>query len=178
MKYVILLVIFPFGLLNAQKRVLHFTFGPSEQKIAGSLYNEIEFLDLRDDTTSLGVVQIGAVNTKARVVPDQPLQQQFDTLLASLVGDDAKEGKIMLTFRRFSFIEQTLGMKETGFFFVRADLYEKSSGQYKWINTLDTIVQFTAVDVTQKLLRKGENIITDFIRSNLTISSSSGRTFT
>src|SRR6476620_9855506 len=111
MKYVILLVIFPFGLLNAQKRVLHFTFGPSDEKIAGSLYNEIEFLDLRDDTTSMGVVEIGVVNTKARLVTDQPLTQEFDKLLASLVCDDAKDGKIMLTFRRFSFIEQTLGMK-------------------------------------------------------------------
>jgi hypothetical protein len=177
MKYLILLVIFPFGLLNAQKKMLSFTFSPSGQKITGSLYNAIEFRDLRDDTTSLGLVQVGAVNTKARVVPDQPLKQQFDTLLASLVGDDAKQGKLLLTFRRFSFIEQSAGMEETGFFFVRADLYENVRGEYNWINTVDTIVQFNAVDVTQKLLRKGENIITDFISRNLTSSSSSERSF-
>src|SRR5690349_20557354 len=135
MKYILLLALFPFGILNAQKKKEHFSFETSDQKVRGSLYNSIEFRDLRRDTTYLGVVQVGMVNTKARVVPEQPLQQQFDTLLASMVDGDTKQGKLLLTFRRFTFMEKTSAMKETGFFFVRADLYENNNSEYRWIST-------------------------------------------
>src|SRR5687768_11639082 len=177
MKYILILVVFPFSILNAQKKKEYFSFDPSEQKIQGSLYNSIEFRDLRRDTTYLGVVQVGMVNTKARVVPEQPLQQQFDTLLASLVDKDAKQGKLLLTFRRFTFMEQTTATKETGFFFVRADLYESNNEQYRWISTLDTIVHFNALDVTQKLLRKGENLVVNFLKQNLSNPSLSQRSY-
>ena len=177
MKYIIIIAIFPFSLLNAQKKSEYFSFDPSEQKIHGSLYNSIEFKDLRRDTTYLGVVQVGMVNTKARVVPKQPLQQQFDALLASLVDKDAKQARLLLTFRRFTFMEQTTATKETGFFFVRADLYENNNGQYRWISTLDTIVHFNALDVTQKLLRKGENLIVNFLKQHLTSNSLSPRPY-
>src|SRR5690349_16838356 len=107
MKYILLLAIFPFSVIHAQKKTEFFTFDPAEQKIKGSLYNSIDFVDLRRDTTYLGTVQVGLVNTKARVVPKQPLQQQFTTLLESLVDSDAKPGKLLLTFRRFTFMEKT-----------------------------------------------------------------------
>ena len=178
MKYILLLVVFPFGILNAQKKKEYFSFGSSDEKVSGSLYNTIEFKDLRKDTTYLGVVQVGLANSKARVVFEQPLQQQFDTLLASLVGSDTKQGKLLLTFRRFTFMEKTYAMKETGFFFVRADLYESNNNEYRWISTLDTIVQFNSADVTQRLLRKGRNIVTDFIKSNLNKTASSPRSYT
>src|ERR1044072_2224164 len=110
MKYILLLAFFPFGVLNAQKKKEFFTFEPPDEKISGSLYNTIEFRDLRKDTTYLGVVQVGMVNSKARVVPKEPLQDQFNTLLASLAGSDAKHGKLLLTFRRFTFMERTYAM--------------------------------------------------------------------
>jgi hypothetical protein len=178
MKYVLLLLIFPFGILNAQKKKELFTFETSNEKVSGSLYNSIEFKDLRRDTTYLGVVQVGIANSRARVVPKEPLQQQFETLLASLVDNDPKQGKLLLTFRRFTFMEKTYATKETGFFFVRADLYENNNNEYRWISTLDTIVQFNTLDVTQKLLRKGRSIVTDFIKSNLTKTASSPRSYT
>lgn len=168
MKYVLLLLIFPFGILNAQKKKELFAFETSDEKVSASLYNSIEFRDLRRDTTYLGVVQVGIDNSKIRVIPKEPLQRQFETLLASLADNDAKQGKLLLTFRRFTFMERTTATKETGFFFVRADLYENNNDKYRWIGTLDTIVQFNAMDVTQKLLRKGRSIVTDFIKSNLT----------
>lgn len=74
-------------------------------------------------------------------------------------------------------MEKTTATKETGFFFVRADLYENKNEQYRWISTLDTIVRFNAMDVTQKLLRKGENIVTEFLKNNLTEVPSSQRSY-
>lgn len=177
MKYLLLLAMFPCGMLNAQKKTEFFTFDPAEQRIRGSLYNSIDFLDLRRDTTYLGVVQVGMVNTKARVVPKQPLQEQFQTLLASLVDSDAKQGRLLLTFRRFTFMERTTATKETGFFFVRADLYQNNNEQYRWISTLDTIIQFNGMDVTQKLLRKGEKLVTAFLTTKVTEGPSSPRTY-
>jgi hypothetical protein len=177
MKYFLLLIIFPFGVLNAQKKAQFFSFDPSDKKITGSLYNSIEFKDLRRDTTYLGVVQVGMANAKARVIPKEPLQQQFETLLASLTDTDAKKGKLLLTFRRFTFMERTTATKETGFFFVRADLYENNNEEYRWISTLDAIVQFNAMDVTQKLLRKGEYLITNFLKQHLTSHPSSQRPY-
>ncbi|MBL7697395.1 MAG: hypothetical protein JNK79_04535 [Chitinophagaceae bacterium] len=177
MKYFTLLLLLYTYTLCAQNKRENFSIDPSEQTVPGSLYNSIEFKDLRRDTTYLGVVQVGLMNAKARVVAKNPLQEQFNVLMASLAGSDAKQGKLLLTFRRFTFMERTTATKETGFFFVRADLYESNNDEYRWISTLDTIVQFNAMDVTQKLLRKGENLITSFLKENLTKTPSSPRAY-
>ncbi|STC91571.1 hypothetical protein [Chryseobacterium carnipullorum] len=55
--------------LFSQKRVEDFTISLPDQKLEKSYYKTITLIDNRIDTTSLGIVQKGAFNTKARVVP-------------------------------------------------------------------------------------------------------------
>lgn len=63
MKYITLLLVLATGVLRAQNKTEHFSIDPSEEKVSGSLYSSIEFRDLRRDTTLLGVVQLGIVNS-------------------------------------------------------------------------------------------------------------------
>lgn len=160
------------ALTAAAQKTETFTINIPEQRVNGSRYGNIEFLDIRNDTSYFGSVQVGLVNTRAKVVPKPNIGNQFKNLLAAMITTDASPGKLLFVLRRFAFKEATSATSETGYFYVRAMLLAENGGKYNMVGTLDTVVQFRAMDVTQRLLRTGGKILTGFIQDNLVESPS------
>src|SRR5262245_4098183 len=81
--------------LLAQNRTEDFMITLPEQKITGSLYKTISYLDSRYDTSHMGIVQLGAFNKKARVVPKTHFSVQLQQVLNALTDSTAKEGELL-----------------------------------------------------------------------------------
>lgn len=162
----VFLLISPLDLF-AQNRTEDFEITLPEQKIGNSLYNTIAFIDSRYDTTFMGIIQLGAFNKKAKVVPETPFSTQLKNVLNSLKDATSREGELLFQLRQFSFAEVTGAMSEKGYCYLRADLYAKLNDSYQKINSIDTVIFIKAMDVTRALFRKGSRTITDFIAGSL-----------
>lgn len=153
--------------LYSQSRTEDFEIGSPELKISNSLYTAIQYVDSRYDTSSMGIVQLGAFNRKARVVPKIPFSTQLTNTLHALTDSSAKEGKLLFQFRQFNFAEITGAVSEKGYCYIRADLYANKNGRYQKLNSIDTVLLIKSMDVTRALLRNGSKLISNFIAGNL-----------
>ena|SRR5579872_6057053 len=151
----------------AQGKTADFQLAAPEQKISNSLYSTIGYLDSRKDTTNLGIVQLGAFNIKAKVVPRIPFRQQLTAMLDSLTDRTAGKGSLLLQVEHFSFGEVTGAFSERGYFNLRANLYSDSGGLYQTVARIDTLMVVKAGDVTKPMLRNASKLIIEFIASNL-----------
>lgn len=115
----------------------------------------------------MGVVQVGLLNKKVRVVPRTPLSAQFADVFYALTDASAKDGTLLLHLRQFSFAELTGALSEKGYCHLRAGLYAKENDRYRFLEALDTVILVNAIDVTRALFRKGSNLASDFIGKNL-----------
>jgi hypothetical protein len=153
---------------NAQKTE-KLTFSLPQKKVANSLYNKIKLIDVRADTTNMGMIQTGAFNKPTAVVAKEPLANQLNNILAALTDDTAKPQELAIQLRRISFTEETGGFSEKGYFFLSAQLYAKTSDGYKRISTIDTTATVgSGMDVSNALLKKGGETLSKFIAENLT----------
>jgi len=151
----------------AQQRTEDFKINLPEQKIPGSFYKTISYLDARYDTTNMGIVQLGAFNKKAKVVPKIPFAGQLTGVMNSLTDSTAKDGELLFQLRQFSFAEVTSAMSEKGYCYLRATLFSKTDERYKKLHAIDTLILIKSMDVTRSLFRNGSKTIVDFIANNL-----------
>ncbi|MFT3679973.1 MAG: hypothetical protein QM791_06850 [Ferruginibacter sp.] len=151
----------------SQGRTYDFEISLPETKIPNSLYNKINFLDSREDTSQMGIVQLGAFNKKATVVLKTPFSQQLTTVLNALIDSTSKDGELLLQLRQLSFAEVTGAMSEKGYCYVRAVLYARENDGYKRAGAVDTVILVKAMDVTKALFRNGSKIINTLIADNL-----------
>ncbi len=161
------LLLLGFTSLRAQKTQdfeIHLPGG----KISNSQYNTIKCLDSRSDTTNMGIVQLGAFNRKARVIPKKPLLQQLSAVFNSQIDETAKSGELVLQIRQFVFAEVTAGFSEKGYCSIRAEAYAKQGARYQKLNTLDTIICLkSGMDVTDTIIKSGAINISNFIAFSL-----------
>jgi hypothetical protein len=80
---------------------------------------------------TLGIVQLGAFNRKAKVVAETPLDNQVSGLLAGLTDSTAQNGELFLLLRQMNFAEVTGAMSERGYFQLRAVLFAKKEMAFK-----------------------------------------------
>lgn len=153
----------------AQDRTRDFEITLPEQKVSNSLYNKITCIDGRYDTSFMGVVQLGLLNAKTKVVPRIPFPTQVENIMSSLVDSTAQQGELLLHLRQLSFAELTGSFSEKGYCYFRADLYARNQEQYQKISSIDTVLLVKAVDVTKALFRRGSKMITDLIQGSLLI---------
>ena len=151
----------------AQDRTEDFSITLPEQKVSNSLYNKISYIDSRSDTSSLGLVQLGAFNKLASVVPKVHFSQQMVNVLQSLTDSTAKNGELLFQVRQLSFAELPQKFNEKGYFYLKANLYSKTNNRFLKIKSIDTIISIRAADVTRALFRNGSNVIAGFISNNL-----------
>ena len=144
-----------------------FSFTLPINKVSNSLYNKISFIDARTDTTNLGIIQKGAFNKQAKLVANESLTIQLDHILKALIDSTSKPGELILQVRQLRFYEVTGAISEKGYFAFRAELYAKSMGSYKKLALIDTVSVVSAMDVTNKNLKRGSETIANFIASNL-----------
>jgi len=168
--YVLLTCLLALHLFQAEaqkRREEKYTIALPEQKIPDSRYNSLQFVDGRADTSGMGIVQLGAFNKKAFVVPETPLDQQFHTIFGQLTDASAKQGECIFLLRQLSFAEITKAMSERGYCYLRATMFAKAGEGYQKINDIDTVVVIKAFDVTKAMFRQGSQSICEFIGQNL-----------
>ncbi|MEP6585017.1 MAG: hypothetical protein ABJA90_12160 [Ginsengibacter sp.] len=151
----------------SQNRTEDFEIALPEQKVQNSLYNKISFLDSRDDTTYMGIVQLGAFNKKAKVISKIPLEAQLRKVMSSLTDSTGKNGELLFQLRQFNFAEITGAVNEKGYCYLKAALYSKTRDQYQSISSIDTVILIKSMDVTRALFRNGSKVISNFIETNL-----------
>lgn len=153
---------------NAQKRIRDFSLIAPATTMESSLYRSIEVIDDREFKDNLGIIQVGAFNSKAQVIPEIPLETQIQQQLDLLVLGDKGNGTLALLIHRFAVAEFTGAFSESGFFDFRADLFVKYEDQsYQKLATIDTAHVNKGMDVSKALLRHASHIVTDFLMNNL-----------
>jgi len=168
-----LVIIISIGTFS-QERTQDFTLFIPTQKVQNSLYNSIHFIDSRQDSSAMGIVQNGVFNKKVRVVTRIPLAEQFRILLDSLKDASAKEGELVFQLRHFSFVEITGAFNEKGYCYLKAELYAKKGGRYLKLNSLDSVVYVKSGEVTKKLMKNTRELIFDFISKSLLVEPAEG----
>lgn len=169
-KTLIAVILFSVVAINgfAQPRTEPFLLSLPENKTEGSLYSAIGVVDIRKDTSGMGIVQKGAFNKQAKVVAEIPLQQQLSNILAAFNNGNTGNGELLLLLRELYFAEVTKAMSEFGYCHFRAVLFAKTAEGYRKLETIDTVAVIRAMDVTKKMFREGSKAITGFISRNLT----------
>ncbi len=150
--------------LFAQDLTRVFDISPATSRVRHSLYQTIGFVDSREDTSMIGIVQVGLLKNKdATLRLKSPVLPQLVKLVESLTDTTAANGGLLFQLRDFGFV-QTHG---TRYCRMAADLYSKKGAMYTRISTLDTTMIITGGDVS-KIIQKEENkIIADFVARGL-----------
>ncbi|MPQ47791.1 hypothetical protein GCQ56_12340 [Marinifilum sp. N1E240] len=162
----ILFLTMSFNLLG-QNSTKDFSITVPENKVSNSLYSKIELLDCRIDTSHLGVVQVGMLNRKAKVIPEVSLSSQLNDIMSEIIDSSALNGELLFQIRKLSFAEITKATSEKGYFYLRAVLYSKQGERYHKLSDIDTLSIVKGMDVTKKIFRTGSKVMTDFISQNL-----------
>ncbi|AKK72203.1 hypothetical protein [Chryseobacterium gallinarum] len=152
----------------SQKRTEDFSISFPDKKLEKSYYKTITLIDNRIDTTSLGIVQKGAFNTKARVVPTTHLSDQFQKLLDHINGDNTEDGNIVIYLKQLYFAETTGAFSEHGYCYFQAFLFAKNDdGTYSYLDKIDQVIDHSSMDVTKATMKKGSEMVSDFISRNI-----------
>jgi hypothetical protein len=118
----------------AQLPVRYLELTPPQQKVSGSLYRHIEFLDSRPDTTWIGPIEIGGFNNiDARLIFKTPIQPQLQRLIDSIDDPTARDGSLLFQLRDISFVEPW----RIRYLFVKATLYVRTDSSYRKLSTID-----------------------------------------
>lgn len=168
LKYIICsFLIFSFLFSSAQNRKRDFAITLPEQRIPNSLYNNIIVVDGRFDTSHMGIVQLGAFNAKAKVIPEVPFPVQLQNVLQGMTDSSAGTGGLLLHLHQLSFAEVTGAVSERGYYYFSADLYARNNELFRKIGRIDTVVMIKSMDVTKALFRHGSNTINSFLGQHL-----------
>lgn len=166
--FVLYLVFYSFS-VNAQGKPEILKLPTDHAKVANSLYDGIQVLDIRKDTTNYGMLQKGAFNRKVEIVAEPSLDIQLSRILNTLIDSSAQNGKLLLLIRHCRFAEMTRATHERGFFHFTAVLFSIQQNKYRKIAAIDTVSMVKSMfDVTKKTYRMGGEIMIDFIASYLT----------
>lgn len=138
--------------------------------VSNSLYNKIDYLDSRDDTTSFGFVQLGAFNRKANIVAKKNIKSNLAEVLNKMIDSSAKDGEVLFQLRSLRIHELTGSFSEHGFCRFYAALYAHAGNSYYKVSDIDTLIIVKAADVTKKILRTTNEILNNFIAAGITKS--------
>lgn len=163
-----------FNALQAQiAEYFHFTM-PAE-KVSGSLYNAIHFIDSRADTANLGHVYAGPAGRRLPVSVKIDLYTQCNWLLYNLTDSSAKNNELVFQLRKFEFDEDPDGIyHQRGSCALRADLYCKKNDSYFKTAGIDTLIRMKAEEVTALLFEAATNAVTQVLKRGIISGKSSG----
>lgn len=133
-----------------------------------SLYSVISLLDVRVDTSAFGVLKVGTLSRDVPVVCSVPLSDQLSVMVRAMAGKEAGNGELLLLLRNFTFNEEYRNGVERGSCALRASLFARNQDAYRFMSTLDTLVQTYSMDeVSDSILKKGGLCLSEFIGSSL-----------
>lgn len=153
----------------AQKRTEDFQLNLPEKKINKSLYNSIRFIDGREDTALVGVINRGVLNDRVALITKQPFKDQVSSVFTALTDGSAKNGELVLHVRQFIMAEIHNGsLAGKGYCYMRANLFAGNNGIYRQLQSFDSVVAVKSTyDVTKDVLKTGSEVMNGFIASNL-----------
>jgi hypothetical protein len=150
--------------LFAQDPVKLFEIVVAKIKVQNSLYNKIEFVDSREDSSFIGIVNVGLLkNHDARLMLKLPVLPQLKNLLNSMTDSSAGAGELLFQLKDFRFAET----RETRYCYLNAALYAKKENSYQKLCYLDTVIIVTVSDVTKVLINEGNKILSNYLASVL-----------
>lgn len=162
-----LLIFTPLLNIFGQNLTEEFKLDMPEAKVK-SVYSKITVVDARKDTTNIGIIQKGAFNRKAFLKASIPLKNQIQEVFKNMITTDSMStNELVFNLRDYKFAEVTQAFKETGYCYLRADLFVKKENGYQKIDSVDAVYEVNAMDVTKKNIRNGSNKLIDFIASNI-----------
>ncbi len=135
--------------------------------VSNNLYDKLEYLDNREFKENFGYVQTSMLNNQKWMVEDILLSQQLDDIMDKCIDRKSTGRTMLFQLRNLYFSEITKAASEVGHCHIRISLFEKGAGEYYHINTLDTLVEVKAMDVTGKLIKSASASITTFLLDNL-----------
>ena len=153
----------------AQKRTEDIDFTTTENSVTDrkSLYTKVSLIDARPDSTFFGILQKGAFNAKARVVPEVPIREQLQKIILNIPHDENANGELVVYLRQLSLAEVTTAFSEKGYCYFQAYLFaKKEDGKYYLLDKEDSMIQHSAVDVTQALKKKSVALVNKFLVNN------------
>ncbi len=160
--------------LFSQRHTEDYKITLPDYKVSNSLYTSIRYLDSRYDTSNMGIVQLGAFNKKARVIPKIHFAEQLSDLINALVDSTAKNGELLCQLRQFNFAEITGAMSEKGYCYVKADIYAHTDNGYIRTGKMDTVIFIKTMDVTRALFRNASKALVGFIAASLVKAPENG----
>jgi hypothetical protein len=153
---------------SAQKRTEVFQLSTPTKKVEQSLFNKFSIIDIREDTSTIGIVQKGMFNSKAKLVCEPSLEKQLITTFDSLITSNAQNTELVLLLQELNFVEATYALKELGMLHVRGVFFAKQQDKYCKLVAHDTLMIVQSMDVTKGLLKKGSTFIIDLLTNVLT----------
>lgn len=154
--------------ITAQKRIEDFQINIPEERNVKSAFKTITLIDARPDTTNVGIVQKGAFNAKAKVIPVTPLRDQLQNLLAAMTNQESQEGELVLYLKQFYFAEVTGAISEKGYCYFQAYLFSKNKEEkFQLVDEIDSVIVHSSMDVTKATMKKGSALVSNFILKNL-----------
>lgn len=165
--FIFLFIFTPLLKVCSQNLTEDFSLLMPETKVK-SVYSKLTVIDARIDTTNMGIIQKGAFNRKAFLKPLVPLKKQVEDVFKNMIqAKTTSTDELVLNIRDFKFAEITEALSETGYCYFRADLFSKKDAVYQKIDSIDTVYEVNAMDVTKKNIKNGSDKLIDFLASNV-----------
>jgi hypothetical protein len=137
---------------------------PPAFKVHNSLYRTIEFIDSREDSALIGVVDVGLLkNRAANLILKTPLLPQLQRMVDSMTDLNGQDGALLFQLRVFNFVEET----GTRYCYLKAALYARTDTRYRKLSDLDTVMIIPVPDITKAIQLIANRILADFMAKGL-----------
>ena len=149
---------------------LYFGFTTPRNKPVKSLYNTIDFLDSRQDTSMIGVLGFTDSGGIARLVLASPVLPQLTNMLHALSIAPAGDGRLLLQLKRFSFAEK----EGARYCYLSAILYAHKDGRFTQLSSLDTTLVIRASFVRGELVKEASAMLGSFMAKSIVLAPVAG----
>jgi hypothetical protein len=153
---------------HGQKATETFKFESNLIAAQSTYFSDFNLIDVRDDTSSIGIIQKGVLNKKVSLVCEPPLNEQLKTVFKTLTKDTNSNTELILLLQQLNFSEVTYAAKEIGLVQIRGVFFAKKDNKYSKLVEIDTLQIVQTFDVTKQLLKKGNTFFIELFNKALT----------
>jgi hypothetical protein len=137
-----------------------------------TLYSRIGFLDSRQDTSCIGILDSGQMgNTILKLLT--PVQPQLELVLQAYTGQLPGSGELLLQLKRLSFAET----EKARYCYLNAALYAKGGERYSKLSDLDVTIPLTSSNVKKELSDEANQVLDKWISQALLIPAADSVTY-
>ena len=160
-------------ILSVENRYFEFS-PPKKRQPVESLYNTIDFLDSRGDSSYIGILEKGSKKT-VRLVLKTPVQPQLASFLFAYSSHrSGAAGELLFQLRRYSFAEP----RKTRYVYLAGTFYVRRSDRYARLSNLDTVISLNAPSFFQQDLgARVAEVFGKFFSRSIRMSPADGPTY-